>query len=182
MKIIAALLFLIPGISHAAYDPPSFFTKSYIGLGNVDNTSDANKPISTATQAALNATPHWIHVTKAYTDFAQLALQSNIEVLSLPTKGVIHAAYAFVTTNFSGGIIATYTISIGISGNFTKYLPATNVFSSSGILPGFATTTPAPENYAGVTSIRAQATSTVANLNSASQGVVEIYILYSILP
>ena len=30
-------------------------TKSDIGLGNVDNTSDLNKPISTATQNALNA-------------------------------------------------------------------------------------------------------------------------------
>lgn len=30
-------------------------TKSDVGLGNVDNTSDANKPISTATQTALNA-------------------------------------------------------------------------------------------------------------------------------
>ena len=30
-------------------------TKASIGLGNVDNTSDANKPISTATQAALDA-------------------------------------------------------------------------------------------------------------------------------
>ena len=29
-------------------------TKSQVGLGNVDNTSDANKPISTATQTALN--------------------------------------------------------------------------------------------------------------------------------
>lgn len=29
-------------------------SKSAVGLGNVDNTSDANKPISTATQAALN--------------------------------------------------------------------------------------------------------------------------------
>lgn len=29
-------------------------TKADIGLGNVDNTSDANKPISTATQTALN--------------------------------------------------------------------------------------------------------------------------------
>lgn len=29
-------------------------TKADVGLGNVDNTSDANKPISTATQAALN--------------------------------------------------------------------------------------------------------------------------------
>lgn len=30
-------------------------SKSQIGLGNVDNTSDANKPISTATQTALNS-------------------------------------------------------------------------------------------------------------------------------
>jgi len=32
----------------------SGITKSMVGLGNVDNTSDANKPISTATQTALN--------------------------------------------------------------------------------------------------------------------------------
>jgi len=30
-------------------------TPAQIGLGNVDNTSDANKPISNATQAALDA-------------------------------------------------------------------------------------------------------------------------------
>ncbi len=28
--------------------------KSTVGLGNVDNTSDANKPVSTAQQAALD--------------------------------------------------------------------------------------------------------------------------------
>ena len=32
-------------------EPP---TKADVGLGNVDNTSDANKPVSTATQAALD--------------------------------------------------------------------------------------------------------------------------------
>jgi hypothetical protein len=30
-------------------------TKSNIGLGNVDNTSDLNKPVSTATQTAVDA-------------------------------------------------------------------------------------------------------------------------------
>jgi hypothetical protein len=30
-------------------------TKADVGLGNVDNTSDANKPVSTATQTGLNA-------------------------------------------------------------------------------------------------------------------------------
>lgn len=33
---------------------PHEVTKAQVGLGNVDNTSDADKPISTATQAALN--------------------------------------------------------------------------------------------------------------------------------
>lgn len=33
---------------------PHSVTKAQVGLGNVDNTSDANKPISTATQTALN--------------------------------------------------------------------------------------------------------------------------------
>lgn len=32
----------------------SGITKSMVGLGNVDNTSDANKPVSSATQTALN--------------------------------------------------------------------------------------------------------------------------------
>lgn len=34
---------------------PHSVTKAQVGLGNVDNTSDANKPISTATQNALNS-------------------------------------------------------------------------------------------------------------------------------
>ena len=33
---------------------PHEVTKAQIGLGNVDNTSDLNKPISSATQSALN--------------------------------------------------------------------------------------------------------------------------------
>ena len=38
----------------APYVKKTELSKSAVGLGNVDNTSDANKPISTATQAALN--------------------------------------------------------------------------------------------------------------------------------
>lgn len=51
----------INAIKVAAYDAhvastsnPHSVTKAQVGLGNVDNTSDADKPISTATQTALN--------------------------------------------------------------------------------------------------------------------------------
>lgn len=39
----------------ARIDNPHATTKAQVGLGNVENTSDANKPISIATQNALNA-------------------------------------------------------------------------------------------------------------------------------
>lgn len=42
--------------THAARtDNPHSVTKSQVGLGNCDNTSDADKPVSTAQQAALDA-------------------------------------------------------------------------------------------------------------------------------
>lgn len=40
--------------SPAFVGTPTGITKTHVGLGNVDNTSDANKPISTATQTALD--------------------------------------------------------------------------------------------------------------------------------
>lgn len=41
--------------THAArVDNPHAVTKAQVGLGNADNTSDANKPVSTATQTALD--------------------------------------------------------------------------------------------------------------------------------
>lgn len=42
------------GAHKASTSNPHGVTKSQVGLGDVDNTSDADKPISTATQAALN--------------------------------------------------------------------------------------------------------------------------------
>lgn len=38
--------------------------KADVGLGNVDNTSDANKPVSTATQTALNGKADSAHATQ----------------------------------------------------------------------------------------------------------------------
>jgi len=42
------------GAHKASTTNPHGVTKTQVGLGNVDNTSDANKPVSTAGQAALN--------------------------------------------------------------------------------------------------------------------------------
>jgi hypothetical protein len=48
--------------------------KSAVGLGNVDNTSDANKPVSTATQTALDAKTNKLIVTNRQTASYTLVL------------------------------------------------------------------------------------------------------------
>lgn len=67
-------------------------TKSLVGLGNVDNTSDANKPISTATQTALD------RITTLFQNVSQLTTTSTTAVTlttftvasaNIPIGGVI---------------------------------------------------------------------------------------------
>lgn len=41
---------------------PHEVTKTQVGLGNVDNTSDKNKPVSTAQQTAINSTGHTLKI------------------------------------------------------------------------------------------------------------------------
>lgn len=45
---------LIKQVTFSAFKTSLSLTKSDVGLGNVDNTSDTNKPVSTAQQTALN--------------------------------------------------------------------------------------------------------------------------------
>jgi hypothetical protein len=54
IETTAALALKAPLASPSFTGTVSGITKAMVGLGNVDNTSDANKPISTAVQSALS--------------------------------------------------------------------------------------------------------------------------------
>lgn len=54
--------------------------KSAVGLGNVDNTSDANKPVSTATQTALNAKQDTLTLTTTGTSGAATLVGSTLNI------------------------------------------------------------------------------------------------------
>ena len=75
--------------------------KASVGLGNVDNTSDLNKPISTATQTALNAKQDadanlvadasYVHTDNNFTTAERnklAAIESGATNFSLPTATV----------------------------------------------------------------------------------------------
>lgn len=78
---------------------PHEVTKAQVGLGNVDNTSDLNKPISTATQTALNGKQETlVSGTNIKTVNNNSLLGSgNINIDSLPSQ--TGQSGKFLTTN-----------------------------------------------------------------------------------
>jgi hypothetical protein len=98
-----------------------------IGLGNVDNTSDLNKPISTATQTALNLKQNvrqWMKLTSDYTLTSQTALQKIFNIGSSGNGSVTLESgkrymwrlrfegegFSSISGNFSFGILGTAVI------------------------------------------------------------------------
>lgn len=70
-----------------ATNPPT--ARANLGLGNVDNTSDASKPISTATQAALDgkAAAAHTHTSSQVTDLAE-AIQDTVGAMATDSTTV----------------------------------------------------------------------------------------------
>lgn len=67
------------------------YTKAQVGLSNVDNTSDANKPISTLTQAALD--------TKEATGTAASAVAAHVALPDPHTQYALESSLATVATS-----------------------------------------------------------------------------------
>ena len=66
-------------------------TKSMVGLGNVDNTTDANKPVSTATQTALD-----LKLNSSSFSYASITVPVYDVVADLPAASSNHGRWAHV--------------------------------------------------------------------------------------
>ena len=76
---------------------PHSVTKTQVGLGNVDNTSDVNKPISTATQTALNG-----KATTAQGAKADTALQAGTSIDNIAESATHKKMTAAERTKLAG--------------------------------------------------------------------------------
>ena len=94
---------------------PKFFgtitglTKSNVGLGNVDNTSDLSKPISTLTQTALNTKQSTLSINAPTGGFSLLT--------GTTVKGIIPSSPITITDtsgNLTVGLSALTPSSVGL--------------------------------------------------------------------
>ena len=123
-----------------------------------------------------------VKTTKTYADFAFAGLTNAITLLTLPAGAIVHKVKVKHSAAFSGGGITAYTVSVGITGNLTKYAAAFDVFQAVASTTQ-AVTTPsdanAPTDHLATTAVKANATSVTANLDQATTGSVDIWIVYS---
>lgn len=76
--------------------------KNAVGLGNVDNTSDVNKPISTATQTALNG--------------KQAALVSGTNIRTINGSSLLGSGDISISGTLDTNIVATqYDLAVGLA-------------------------------------------------------------------
>jgi hypothetical protein len=117
-------------------------SKSMVGLGNVDNTSDANKPISTATQTALNLKLNISDTTAMLTNYLRTGVAASTYQTKLSGSGFVKASGTTISYDNSsylpltGGTLSSDlnvlgNISVGslsqYTGQSTRYLKATNI-------------------------------------------------------
>ena len=73
-------------------------TKTSLGIGNVDNTSDSNKPVSTATQTALNTKANLSSNTYTAPQRTNTSASTNAIDFRLANNFTINATAANITT------------------------------------------------------------------------------------
>jgi len=131
---------------------------------------------------ASTALPKWAKYTVAATAFTAAAAAEDIELFSLPARGVVQKVVLKHTTAFSGGTSSALTLSVGITGTLAKYAVAFDVFQATGDTVFGFNDLPDMENFGAATSIRVEATATGDTLDNVGTGSCDIWVLTSALP
>ena len=113
---------------------PHGVTKSQVGLSNVDNTSDMNKPVSTATQTALNSKVNTSEkgVANGVATLDASAKVPSAQIPALPYAPTSHTHTSSQITDFSSAVQAVgNTLYSSVNHTHADATPATSGFMSA---------------------------------------------------
>jgi hypothetical protein len=160
-------------------------TVSDDGGGKATVTIEAASPeeveeiVLGGTPTAVSAFAQWKKISVPFGSFTAAAAEESIVLLNLPGGTVIEAVKQKHVTAFSGPGITGYTLEVGFGADPAKYSSPFDVSQAvangtqlhSGVLEG--------EDHASPWAITVTARATGANVNAATAGVAEIWVLCS---
>ena len=115
----------------ASTSNPHNVTKNQVGLSNVDNTTDLNKPISTATQTALNGKQNTITNSDSITQGSTNLFLTTAERTKLTNTTNTNTGDNAVNNLYSG--LATSKQDTLVSGTNIKTINGTSVLGSGNV-------------------------------------------------
>lgn len=140
----------VHGVGAGTIAKTSDITATAVGLGNVDNTSDANKPISSATQTALNGKANSLGVDDNYVTDAEKTVIGNTSgtntgdnstntqysglISNATHTGDATGATALSVVKLQGKDFPT--LGVGDDGKYPKYVNASSAFVMTAIAGG----------------------------------------------
>ena len=110
-------------------------TNTDVGLGNVDNTSDLNKPISTATQTALNAKQNTITNSDSITEGVTNLFLTTGERTKLTNTSGVNTGDQINITGTAANVTGIVAVANGGTGTATPSLVAGTNITITGSFP-----------------------------------------------
>lgn len=129
-----------------------------------------------------SAAVQWTKYTKSYTDFSTAATSNEISLATLAAATVVHGVMIKHSTAFSGGSITSFEVSVGPSGDATKYVDSFDVDQTVASSAFLSAQMQEIEDFAATSVLAVQAVSVGDDLDQASAGSVDIWVLSSTLP
>jgi len=124
----------------------------------------------------------WVKYTKTHSQLQSAGTTHDVEVFQLPAKTMIQGVVIKHSTAFAGTGITDYKVSLGITGDLTKYSAQFDVYQAVGAGVGQTTNVMDFESFSSPVSIRMGAESVGAALDQSTAGEVDVWVLLATLP
>lgn len=130
-------------------------------------------------------TPAWFRVGEyTFEDFSTDVDFFDLDAYNIPVKGVVHGLILTPTEIFTGPLLTSYAIQVGIVGETNRYQSPVDLFS---VAPGAGIQIVTPPildqiSHVYVTPLHIVALSTGTTLDAATAGAFYLDILLSVTP
>lgn len=148
---------------------------------SIDDSGNMSVPGTLTVGGVAFAPISTAKATITYQDLSAEDTTNDIEALEVSANELILGIIVKHSESFQGGSISAYTLDLGISGELNRYVQSLDVFQAAADGVYVSVNMLEVPSFAGTTSIRLQATSTGDNLDQATQGSVDIWVIKTTL-